>query len=74
MAAFSEITLEQYASFSTTVNVEDAQGEPVNLTTYTGYAQLRKSPYSSVANSFVVTVSDASNGELTLAMSSSNTA
>jgi len=44
------------------------------LTSYTAAAQLRKSYYSSTANNFTVTVSNAANGELTMAMTAANTA
>ena len=74
MAGFAELTLEQGASFTTTVTVNGSDGSPTNLTSYTAAAQLRKSYYSSTANSFTVTVSNAANGELTMAMSAANTA
>ena len=68
------MTLEQGASFTTTVTVNGSDGSPTNLTSYTAAAQLRKSYYSTTANSFTVTVSNAANGELTMAMSAANTA
>ena len=74
MAGFAELTLEQGASFTTTVTVNGSDGSPTNLTSYTAAAQLRKSYYSSTANSFTVTVSNAANGELTMARSAANTA
>ena len=74
MAGFAEIQIEQGASFSTTITVNDSTGAYTNLTNYTAAAQLRKSYYSSTANSFTVTVSNAANGELTLVLSSANTA
>ena len=74
MAGFAELTLEQGASFTTTVTVNGSDGSPTNLTSYTAAAQLRKSYYSSTANSFTVTVSNAANGELTMAMTAANTA
>jgi hypothetical protein len=74
MAGFAEIYIEQGASFSTTITVNDSTGAYTNLTNYTAAAQLRKSYYSSTANSFTVTVSNAANGELTLVLSSANTA
>jgi hypothetical protein len=74
MAGFAELTLEQGASFTTTVTVNGSDGSPTNLTSYTAAAQLRKSYYSTTANSFTVTVSNAANGELTMAMSAANTA
>ena len=74
MAGFAELTLEQGASFTTTVTVNGSDGSPTNLTSYTAAAQLRNSYYSTTANSFTVTVSNAANGELTMAMSAANTA
>ena len=74
MAGFAELTLEQGANFTTTVTVNGSDGSPTNLTNYTAAAQLRKSYYSTTANNFTVTVSNAANGELTMAMSAANTA
>jgi len=73
MAGFAEIQIEQGASFSTTVTVNDATGAPTNLTSYTGAAQLRKSYYSTTANNFTVSISNAANGELTMVMTAANT-
>ncbi len=74
MAAYSELTLEQYATFTTTVNVQDIQGDALNLTNYTAASQLRKSYYSSNSVSFNVFVSNAGTGELTMVLDSANTA
>lgn len=74
MAAFTEINIEQYATFSTTVNVEDSQGTAVNLSGYTAASQIRKSYYSTSANNLTATVTGIANGEITLAMTAANTA
>ena len=74
MAGFAELTLEQGASYSTTVTVNGSNGSPTNLTNYTVAAQLRKSYYSSTATDFTVSISDAAGGEITMALSSANTA
>ena len=74
MAGFAELTLEQGASFTTTVTVNGSDGSPTNLLNYTAAAQLRKSYYSTTANNFTVTVSNAAAGELTMAMTAANTA
>lgn len=74
MAGFAELTLEQGASYSTTVTVNGSNGSPTNLTNYTAAAQLRKSYYSSTATDFTVSISDAAGGEITMALSSANTA
>lgn len=74
MAAFTEITIEQGATFSTTVNVEDAYYNPVDLTGYSASSQMRKSYYSSSASNITATVTGTSNGEITLSMTAANTA
>lgn len=74
MAGFAELTLEQGASYSTTVTVNGSNGSPTNLTNYTAAAQLRKSYYSSTATDFTVAISDAAGGEITMTLTSANTA
>ena len=74
MAAFTEINVEQYATFSTTVNVEDSQGSAVNLFGYSAASQIRKSYYSSTANNFTATITGTANGQITLSMTAANTA
>lgn len=74
MAAYSELNIEQYATFSTTVNVEDSNGDAINLYGYSASSQIRKSYYSSTANNFTATVTGDANGEITLTMTAANTA
>lgn len=74
MAAYSELSVEQYATFSTTINVQDNQGDAVNLYGYTASSQIRKSYYSLTSNNFTATVTGISNGEITLSMTAANTA
>ena len=74
MAAYTELNIEQYATFSTTVNVEDSQGAAVNLYGYSVASQIRKSYYSSSANNFTATITGTANGEITLSMTAANTA
>lgn len=73
MAAFTEITIEKGATFSTTITVEDTNGDAINLTGYTANSQIRKSYYSTTANSFTATVTGTANGEITLSMTAANT-
>ena len=56
------------------MTVNDAQGDAVNLTTYTASSQLRKSYYSSSANTMTAIVTGNANGEITLTMTAANTA
>jgi len=74
MAGFAELTVEQGASYSTTVTVNGSDGSPTNLTNYTAAAQLRKSYYSSTATDFTVAISDAAGGEITMTLTAANTA
>lgn len=74
MSAFTELLIEQGASFSTTVNVEDTSGSAVNLSSYTAASQMRKSYYSSTYSTISSIVTGTSNGEITLSMTSANTA
>lgn len=74
MAAFSELNLEQYADFSTTVNVENSTGQAINLYGYSAASQIRKSYYSSTAHNFTATVTGVANGEITISMTAANTA
>ena len=74
MAAFSEIIIEQGATFSTTLNVEDSVGTAINLYAYTANSQMRKSYYSSTAYTITSDVTGTANGEITLSMTAANTA
>lgn len=74
MAAFSELVIEQGATFSTTLNVEDTAGAAINLYAYTAESQMRKSYYSSSATTIAANVTGVANGEITLSMTAANTA
>jgi hypothetical protein len=74
VAAFTELLIEQGASFSTTVNVEDTAGAAINLTSYTAASQMRKSYYSSTYSAISSVITGNANGEITLTMTSANTA
>ena len=74
IAAYSELNIEQYATFSTTVNVEDSAGTAINLFGYSAASQIRKSYYSSSSNNFTATITGNANGEITLSMTAANTA
>ena len=74
MAGFVELTIEQGANYSTTVTVNDSNGSPTNLTNYTAAAQLRKSYYSTTATEFTVAVTAAAAGQITMSITSANTA
>ena len=74
MAAYVEITIEQGANLTSTVTVSDTQGDAINLSTYSAAAQLRKSYYSSTANTLSAIITGSANGQITLSMTAANTA
>jgi len=74
LAAYSEITIEQGANLTSTITVTDVQGDAVNLTTYSASSQIRKSYYSSSANTITATITGNSNGQITMSMTAANTA
>jgi hypothetical protein len=74
LAAFSELVIEQGATFSSLLNVEDSNGDAINLYAYTASSQMRKSYYSTSSTTIVSTVTGTANGEITLSMTAANTA
>ena len=74
MAAFTELLIEQGASFSTTINVSDSAGAAINLYGYTASSQMRKSYYATSNTIISATVTGNANGEITLSMTAANTA
>ena len=70
VAAKANITVEQGTDFSTTLTVEDENGNATNLTGYTQAAQIRKHFTSNTATDFTVSFSRAprTSGELTLSL------
>lgn len=74
MAAYVELTIEQGANLTSTVTVNDNQGDAINLYYYTASSQLRKSYYSSSANTMSAIITGNANGEITLTMTAANTA
>ena len=66
--------MEQYATFSTTVNVVDSTGAAVNLYGYSASTQMRKSYYATSATIITSIITGNANGEITLSMTAANTA
>ena len=75
-AGYSELFLEQGASFNTSITLDDVSGENFNLVSYTATSQMRKSYYSSnAAATFTVsTGDDPTQGIITMSLDSANTA
>ena len=75
-AGYSELFLEQGASFNTSITLDDVSGEAFNLVNYTATSQMRKSYYSSnaAATFSVSTGNDPSLGTITMSLTAANTA
>jgi hypothetical protein len=75
-AGYSELFLEQGATFNTSIALDDVNGEAFNLATYAATSQMRKSYYSSnAAATFTVsTGNDPTLGVITMSLDSANTA
>lgn len=75
-AGYTELFLEQGASFNASITLDDVSGEAFNLTTYSAYSQMRKSYYSSnaAATFSVSTGVEPSLGIITMSLDSANTA
>lgn len=72
MAAYSVLYLEQCVDFSTTISIDNDQGNPLNLSGYSVESQFRKSPYSIHYYTFDASIQDSSNGIIALTMNSAN--
>ena len=73
MATKANLVIDQGTDYSTVVNVSDSDGVAIDLTGYSGAGQLRKHYTSSNSVSFNVSVSNATAGEVTLALTARQT-
>ena len=74
MASISNIFIDQGATFTTTLTINDSNGSALDLTNYTAIAQIRKSPSSSTSTSFTVAfASDRTTGQLTISLTDTQT-
>jgi hypothetical protein len=76
MAAYAELILDQGTTFNTIITVtDDTTNLPVNVTNYVISANIKKSYYSANnTSSFQTTINDAANGNISISMTSSNSA
>ncbi len=72
MATKANLVVDQGTTFTTTITVTDDDGNALDLTGYTGSAQIRKHYTSSNSVNFTVSVAGAS-GEVTLSLSAAAT-
>ena len=74
MASQVELFCDQGTDFSITLDLSNDDGTAINVTNYVLTSSIRKSYYSStVTANLTVTISDASNGNITLSMNSATT-
>lgn len=72
MALKANITIDQGTSFATTIDVTDEEGNIVDLTGFSGAAQMRKHYTSGTAFTFTVGIT-AITGEVTLSLTANTT-
>jgi DUF4097 and DUF4098 domain-containing protein YvlB len=73
MATKANIIIDQGTTFSTVINLTDENGDPINLTGYTGDAQMRKHYTSSNSQSFSISLGSTS-GTVALSLTANQTA
>jgi hypothetical protein len=73
MAIKANLIIDQGANFTTTITVTDNDGLPVDLTDYTGAAQMRKHYTSSTSTAFTVALGGAT-GTVSLSMTANASA
>jgi hypothetical protein len=74
-AGYQELFLEQGTTFNTTITLDDVDSEPYDLTGFQAKSQMKKSYYSANATAnFVVTITDAINGSISISLDSANSA
>ena len=73
-AAYSNLLMEQGATFNTTITLDDVYGETYNLIGFTASSQMRKSYYSSNATAVFTTTINSGTGTISLALAANTTA
>ena len=75
MAAYTELIMDQGASFNNVINLtDDLSNASLNILGYTVRSQMRRSYYSANATANITcTITNSSNGEITMSMTAANT-
>lgn len=68
MAGYSELTIEQGATYTTEVIITEPSGDPKDLSNYTASSQMRKSYYSNTAVSLNATVVNPTSGVISIGL------
>ena len=75
MAAYAELYLDQGTTFNNVINLtDDVTNAYINVAGYTVRSQMRRSYFSANASANITcTITDATNGEITMSMTAANT-
>jgi len=74
MAAHADIILDQGTTFNTLLNLTNDAGQPLDLTGFNAYGQVRKWYTSSNTISFDVSIPEPTNGIIELSLTANTTA
>lgn len=74
MAVYANLSIDQGASFASTVTVEGPNGLLFDLTGYSARGQIRKSYNSTAAVNFTAGIVSPATGEINISLSASTTA
>lgn len=73
MAVYSNLTVDQGASFSANIDVTDSDGDALNLDGYSIAGQIRKTYSSTTAIDFTASIVNASAGVVQISLSATQT-
>lgn len=73
MAVYSNLTIDQGASFSANIDVTDSDGDALNLDGYSVAGQIRKTYSSTTAVDFTASIINASAGIVQISLSATQT-
>lgn len=73
MAGYLPLEIEQFATFTRTITLKTATGAAQNLVGGVANTSMKRSFYSTSANSIDTIITDGANGVIALSMSSANT-
>lgn len=74
MASYANVSADQGADFQTILELEDANGDPLDLTEYNLYGQIRRTYKSTNAVDFTIVKSNALGGVIRVELTSEQTA
>ena len=75
MASYVELFIDQGTTFNNIINLtDDTNNTPINIYGYSVSSQIRRSYYSTnITANIVCTITNTSNGEITMSMTAANT-